>query len=122
MKRCLPDECLRPFPCSMVAMGSALGIRNKRDIRAITPYGLHDDGYLSLDMMNKYIREHLPVVKKEQFRRGERPCLRDYLNNGFEGKAIICVKGHYIYAKNKRYYSFLYNGDDEVICVWKLRR
>ena len=122
MKRYDPDKCYRWFPCSVCAVGSALGIVSKKTLEGMLPYGLHDDGYLSLDLMNKYVRQYLPVVRKQSFKRGERPNLRDFLNNTLEGKAIICVKGHYVYAKNKRYFSFFPNGDDEVICVWYLRR
>ena len=36
-------------------------------------------------------------------------------------KAIICVRGHYIYVDDDTYYSFFPNLGDEVIAIWFLK-
>lgn len=102
----------------MVAVGIARGYKGFPDeIRTI---GLKEDGYLTLDNMNRYIRKNLPVIKKDYYKRGERPLLKELLKDN-KKKAIICVRGHYVYADQDRYYSFFDNDEDEVICIWWLK-
>ena len=118
MSRIVPDEVYRNVPCSIVSVGCAVG---KDDTRVLAnAKGLKDDGYLTLDSMNKYIRSLIPVQKKEVFRKGERLLLRDFLR-GNKRKAIVCVLGHYVYVEGESYYSFFENDSDEVVCVWWIK-
>lgn len=119
MKRHEPSSIYRGEPCSIVAVGCAMGITSKRELSALTPPSLHSDGYLSLDGMNRFIRANMAVKKRVNFRRGERPCLRDFCH-GFPGKAVVCVRGHFVYVEDGDYYSFFRNGNDDVISVWQL--
>lgn len=118
MRRITPKPVYGGAPCSVVAVGCAMGQR-------AVPFAsdeLHLDGYLSLDGMNRYVRKYLPVKKRMNFKRGHRPILIDFVGS-LEGQAaVICVKGHYIYFNGKDYYSFFGNDYDEVICAWVLRR
>ena len=118
MKRIMPDRVFNDIPCSMVAVGCALG--NDRDSIIHKAVGLKNDGYLTLNDMNKYIRSLLPVQKKEYYKRGTRPVLKDILTNNNK-KAVVCLLGHYIYIDNDNYYSFFDNDEDEVVCIWWLK-
>jgi hypothetical protein len=82
------------------------------------PTGLRADGYLSLKDGNAFIRKYLPIRRRRDFRRGERPLLEDL---HFDGKAIVLVYGHYIYLDHEDYYSFYSNEKDEVVAIWELR-
>lgn len=112
--RLSPSRKMDDLPCSMVTIGCAT-----ENINPEIPEGLKKDGYLSLDAMNRYIRKNLNVRKKEYFKRGIRPILKDLLNHNKE-KAVICVEGHYIYADGENYYSFLENDNDSIVCIWWL--
>lgn len=81
---------------------------------------LKADGYLTLNDMNKYIREHINVKKKIYYKRNERITLEEFLADNNE-KAIICVLGHYIFVNKQTYYSYFDNISDEVVCVWILK-
>lgn len=119
MKRIVPSDIYRGLPCSVVAVGCALKIASRDALRALTSPLLHGDGYLSLDGMNRLVRANMAVKRRRNFRRGERPCLRDFCH-GFDGKAVVCVSGHFVYVENGNYYSFFKNGNDEVIAVWEV--
>ncbi len=113
-----PHRIYNDFPCSMVAVGCALGEDKDKVIsRAI---GLKNDGYLTLDNMNKYIRSLLDVQKKEYFKRGERMTLEELLK-GNERRAVVCLLGHYVYIDHEDYWSFFKNEMDEVVCIWWLK-
>ena len=114
VRRCEPDSVFLDVPCSMVAVGTAMGYFPPM------PYGLKPDGYLSLDGMNRYCRSLLPVARAVSFRRGERPSLEKFLDKNIE-RAVICVLGHYLYADGATYWSFLENSGDPVVKVWYLR-
>lgn len=122
MKRIIPAECYRGLPCSAVAVGCAMGITNAFTVgvAGLISLDLHADGYLSLDSMNRLIRGHLRVLKRENYRRGERPALRDWAHEHLGAKAIVCVRGHYVYFDGKDYHSFFFNGGDPVISIWYL--
>ena len=117
--RYLPEKHLQDHPCSIVAIASA-----KKDLNINTdtnfPEKLREDGYLSLDDMNKLIRENLPVKKKQYFKRTERILLEDFLENNIE-KCIVCVYGHYIYVSGEDYWSFFQNEKDKIVCIWFLK-
>ena len=115
IKRRDPDPMFIGVPCSMVAVGTATGAMPP------SPFGLHKDGYLSLDYMNRYARMNLSIRRRVQFKRGERPALKDFLEENTE-KCIVCVLGHYIYADGNTYWSFQRNAQDKVVSVWYLWR
>lgn len=128
MKRITPNDIYQGLPCSVVAVGSALGITDKAIVNGIYgdamsgSYGprLKSDGYLSLNGLNGLIRAHLQVKKREDFKRGERPALRDFAHSHLGQRAVICVLGHYLYFDGRDYHSFLWNGGDPVVAVWYL--
>ena len=102
----------------MVAVGSALGIKDR--VQIPKPEGLQSDGYLPLKQLNTFIRQHLEVTRKVYYRRYERHLLSDWLRENTE-KAVVCVLGHYIYVDGRTYYSFFNNDRDPVVCVWYLK-
>lgn len=116
MIQIIPKEHLMNYPCSVVAVASALNLKDK-DIEI--PDKLKSDGYLTLEEMNKYIRKNLKVKKKEYFKRDERKTLTELFEHN-DKKAIVCLLGHYIYVDSMEYYSFFNNDDDPVVCIWWL--
>lgn len=116
--RISPKNIYNKLPCSIVAVGCAVGERNGRIIEA--PKGLKYNGYLPLNDMNRYIRSLLPIRKKEYFKRGERPLLKDILP-GNDRKAVVCLLGHYVYIDGEDYYSFFKNEMDPVVCIWWIK-
>lgn len=98
-------------PCSIVGIGCATG-------QHITFPTSYDNGYMTLRDMNKIIRQNCSVKKRIDYKRGERPLLKDL---HIEGKALVCVYGHFIYIENENYWSFFDNENDEVVSVWILR-
>ena len=120
MKKFFPNKIYKGLPCSVVAVGCALGIADPEAVKGLYSPALHADGYLSLNGMNKLIRANKRVIRRVDYKRGERPILRDFCHS-FSGDAVVCVSGHYIYVTGGDYYSFLWNGDDEVIAVWVLK-
>ena len=123
-----PNEIYKKIPCSVVAMGCAIVGRaanaNNAEwlkflIHRAKENGLTDDGFLSLDSMNKFIRQNVKVKRKTSYKRGERPLLRDFLKEHKE-RYIICVYGHFIYAENGYYYSFFNNDSDSIVATWEL--
>lgn len=118
MKRIIPLSIYEGLPCSAVAVGCALNVARKSDLKPLISNDLKPDGYLSLDGMNKLIRANLSVYKRENYKRGERPVLRDFAHAHIGKKAVICVAGHYIYFDGRDYHSFFWNGKDQVVSVW----
>lgn len=86
----------------------------------IKPEGMRYDGYLRLRDMNQFAREYLPIAKRIDFKKHERPRLKEFLQTN-ETRCCICVLGHYLYADAQTYWSFFDNDDDKVIAVWYLR-
>ena len=111
MIRVQPDYALTNYACSIVAVSSALGYIPKNLPK------LRSDGWATLNVTNKFVRENLPVKKRVDYRRGERPLLKDL---HLDGQAIVCVYGHLIYLDHETYYSFFDNEEDEVVAVWIL--
>lgn len=113
MTQILPEDYLSGFPCTIVSISTALGkLTIPEDI------SFRNDGYLTLCKMNKFIRTYLPVRKRVDHRRGQRPKLKDMI---FDGKAIVCVYGHCIYVDGENYYSFFDNSEDEIVAIWYLK-
>ena len=110
MKRIKPDEKLRRRPCLVTALTCACG----------KPKGtalIKSDGYATLGSANRWIRENVKVERRINFRRGERPKLKDL---HLDGRAVVCVLGHYLFLDHETYWSFFRNSDDEVVTVWVL--
>lgn len=120
MHRILPDDIYRGLPCSTVAVGTALGIKAQDALSGLVSASLHSDGYLTLNDMNRLVRANMPVQRRRDFKRGLRPTLAEYVHE-YRRRAIVCVRGHYLYTDGKNYFSFFYNGQDEVVCVWELK-
>lgn len=99
-------------PCSYVAVEECCG---KRVCRAEFPTG--ENGYMTLKKMNKLVRSMCKVKKRTEYRRGERPILKNF---SLDGKAIICVLGHYVYAENNQYHSCFEVDNAEVVAVWEI--
>ena len=116
MRRKKPCSYLDGIPCSIVAVSCALG----RLPAGINVYEskLREDGYASLKVANRIIRDNLDVIKRTDYKRGERPLLKDL---HLDGKAIVCVLGHLIYVDHETYHSLFDNETDEVVTVWKLK-
>ena len=116
--RYTPHEKYLEAPCSAVAVGCALD--NRGICQSPVFFGeIKEDGYLTLDAANRFIRKFLTVEKKTYFRRAERISLEEFLEENRK-ECIICVRGHYLYAKENAYWSFFENDGDDVICVWYL--
>lgn len=120
MKRHNPPEIYRGLPCSTVAVGTACGVTTEDALSGLVSVSLRWDGYLSLDAMNRLVRANCPVKRRRDFKRGQRPTLAQYVHAN-QKKAVVCVKGHFLYTDGKDYYSFFWNGQDEVVCVWELQ-
>ena len=120
MVRHIPRDKYRGKPCSYVGTGCAYEDINQDCFNPELPEGLKDDGYLTLDNCNKFIRKFLQVRKKQYFKRNERFTLREFLSTNTE-RCCVCVYGHFIYVKENEYWSFFENDDDKVVCVWYLK-
>lgn len=118
--RFTPDEKFLEFPCSYVGTGCAYEDIYEMPFEPDLPEGLREDGYLSLDSEDKFLRKFLPVRKKQYFRRKERIPLREFLAANTE-KCAVCVYGHFIYVSGHNYWSYFDNEDDMVVCVWYLK-
>ena len=115
--RILPSAKYQDLPCSYVGTGCAWENLYGTPFTDETPEGLHQDGYLSLNNMNTYIRSCLPIKKKTYYSKVKRPLLKDFLKE-HKDPMVICVLGHCIYANNGNYTSFFDNDNDPVVCVW----
>lgn len=105
-----PDE-YKHDPCSIVGIGCA----TEKHLHFSTS---HADGYMTLRDMNKIVRENCTVKKRIDYKRGQRPKLRDL---HLDGRALVCVYGHFLYVDREEYWSFFDNEDDEVVAVWLLK-
>lgn len=121
MKRIIPEKVYEGRPCSVVAVGCALGLTDKAAVEGLRSPALHRDGYLSLKGMDALIRGNLAVKRVEYFRKGERPALRDFAHQHKGSKAIICLMGHFVYYDGRDYHSYFWNGSDPVVQVWYLK-
>lgn len=115
-----PDKKYRGQPCSVTCVGTAYDHIHTWPFTIIKPEGMRYDGYLRLRDMNQFAREYLPIAKRIDFKKNERPRLKEFLQTN-ETRCCICVLGHYLYADAQTYWSFFDNDDDKVIAVWYLR-
>lgn len=118
--RYLPRDVYDCFPCSYVAVGCAYENTNGKAFNLPLQDGLKDDGYFTLDNMNKFIRGIFSVKKKVYYKRNERMILSEFLKTNTEN-CIVCLLGHYIFVSEKDYWSFFDNVNDDVVCVWYLK-
>lgn len=118
--RCTPESKYLGMPCSYVGTGCAYEDITGKPFSPELPEDLRDDGYLTLEGENKFLRQFLKVKKKIYFRRTERMPLREFLYANTE-KCCVCVYGHFIYVDGKNYWSFFENENDPVVCVWILK-
>ena len=112
MQQILPEHYLENLPCLIVAVTSALG--NRPDEIPV----LKENGYATLKIANTYIRDSLKVNKRINYYRQNRPRLKDL---HIDGRAIVCVLGHFLYLDHEFYYSFFDNEEDDVVSVWVLK-
>ena len=115
-----PSDKYNGMPCSYVGTGCAYEDFYCKPFLEELPDALKDDGYLSLDAANSFIRKHLPIRKKTYYKRSERPLLKVFLT-GNTKKYLICVYGHFIYANGEYYWSFFNNENDQVVCTWEIK-
>ena len=115
-----PDKKYRGQPCSVTCVGTAYDHIHTWPFTIIKPEEMRYDGYLRLRDMNQFAREYLPIAKRIDFKKNERPRLKEFLQTN-ETRCCICVPGHFLYADAQTYWSFFDNDDDKVITVWYLR-
>lgn len=119
MRQIFPPRIYEELPCSVVAVGCALGIADSEGLKALVSPDIHSDGYLSLKGMNALVRANLPVQRFKKFKRGDRPMLWEYILPSHR-PAIVCVEGHFIYTDGSDYWSFFQNANDRVVAAWEL--
>ena len=117
MRKMLPPDYLSEEPCSVVAVICALKDLTGKETPLCLP-NLKSDGYATLEDANRFIRRNLSVKKRTDYKRGERPLLKE-LN--LENPAVVCVYGHFLYVNKGSYWSFFDNEGDEVVAVWELK-
>lgn len=105
-----PDKKYRGQPCSVTCVGTAYDHIHTWPFTIIKPEGMRYDGYLRLRDMNQFAREYLPIAKRIDFKKNERPRLKEFLQTN-ETRCCICVLGHYLYADTQTYWSFFDNDD-----------
>ena len=115
-----PSIKYQGMPCSYVGTGCAYEDITGKEFSAAFPDTLRDDGYLTLDGKNKFLRQFLKVRRKVYYKRSERIPLRDFLVMNTK-KCCVCVYGHFVYVNGKDYWSFFGNENDPVVCVWYLK-
>lgn len=114
-----PSEKYRGMPCSYVGVGCAYEDIIHECFNLGLPEGTKNDGYLTLEGANRFIRRFLKVRKKQYFRRKERYTLGSFLVDNTT-KCCVCVRGHFLYVDGHDYWSYYDNEDDPVVCVWYL--
>ena len=114
MIRETPNDDLTNTPCSVVALACAVG--GKENLQGYPV--LKKNGYATLASNNKWIRQNLKIKKRTDYKRGERPKLKDL---HLDGKAIVVVLGHCIYLDHERYWSFFDNENDDVVTTWEIK-
>ena len=118
--RIVPKEKFYGYPCSYVGVGCAYEDIYKKPFDEDLSEDARNDGYLTLDGANKYLRKYIPVRKKDYYKRNERMLLCDFLQDNTE-KCLVCVLGHFVYVCGQDYYSFFRNENDPVVCVWYIK-
>ena len=118
MRQIIPSLAYDDLPCSIVAVGCALGYTDSASVMALNAVGLHKDGYLSLQNMERLIKANFEVDCKVYFKRGSRPTLEEFAERRMGLRAIVCLEGHFVYFDGENYYSFFENSKDRVVQAW----
>lgn len=118
--RITPNKKYKGMPCCYVGTGCAFEDITQEKFRARLPQGLGETGWATLRILNRFVRDNLPVRKQVYYKRGERIKLRDFLKTNTE-LAGVCVLGHFIYVKGNDYWSYFNNLDDDVVCIWYIQ-
>ena len=118
MRRIIPSIAYDELPCSIVAVGCALGYTDSESVAGVIPAGLHRDGYLSLRNMESLIRAKMSVTGKVYYKGGKRPTLTAFMEENAGRPAVICLLGHFVYFDGFYYYSFFENENDPVVQAW----
>ncbi len=116
----IPRECYAELPCSVVALGCALGMTDRAAVIGLISPKMHKDGYLSLKGMEALILAHRAVDCKAYYKGGQRPTLKEFMARNKGRKAIICLLGHFVYFDGNDYYSYFFNDNDDVVQAWFL--
>lgn len=116
MNQIVPNELYEDQPCSVVAIGCAMGGNVLPVVRT------KEDGYATLRDINVAVRENLQVARYNYYPRETRPNLWQLMQERKKGRAVVCVLGHYVYCDfgKSEYYSFFDNAMDRVVAVWEL--
>lgn len=119
MIRIDPEPAYDGLPCSIVAIGCALGRNPMGELQELYGQASRNNNYASLRSVNQAIRKVLKVKKYTYFTRDQRVTLKETHING---KAIVCVYGHFLYADftENTYYSFFDNDNDKVVAIWEI--
>ena len=119
----VPKSFYEGLPCSVVSIGCASellhGSFDYGKIKAFSEMASANDNYATLRSVNEQVRKFFDVKKYTYYTRAERKTLKDFRG---EGRAIICVLGHFIFADFTQdcYYSYFDNLNDKVVAVWEL--
>lgn len=113
MMRKVPKVYLANEPCLVTALCCATGSLDRLHGYPV----LRKDGYATLASANKWIRANLKIRKRTDYKRGQRPKLKDL---HLDGQAVVCVFGHYVFLDKETYWSFFENEEDEVVAVWEM--
>lgn len=123
MKRITPKDFYLDLPCSVVSIGCASetlhGSFDYGKIKAFSEQASANDNYATLRSVNEQVRKFFNVKKYTYYTRAERKTLKEFRG---EGRAIICVLGHFIFADfiQDCYYSYFDNENDKVVAVWEI--
>ena len=115
-----PNQKYKGLPCAYVGTGCAYEDIYHQAFTEPMLDNLRDDGWSTLDNTNKYVRSILPIKKQVYYKRNERISLKEFLANN-DSKCLVCVYGHFIYAKENNYWSYYDNSEDMVVCVWYIK-
>lgn len=119
MYRITPANKYRDIPCSFVAIGCAFDFFNRSEELSIP---VNENGYATLDAVNRQIRKVFNVKKYLYFKKEERYTLES-VSRELVGCGVVCVLGHFIFVDFDRqeYYSFFENSLDKVVAIWLLK-
>ena len=114
----IPSEIYSELPCSVVAVGCALGMATREAVIGLISPKTHSDGYLSLKGMEALILANMAVDCKVYYKRDRRPTLAEFMKANKGRRAIICLLGHFVYFDGNDYHSYFFNDNDPVVQAW----
>ena len=71
-----------------------------------------------LSAVNSFIRENIDIRRRIDYRKDERPMLKDLHLNG---RAIVSACGNYIYVDHERYWAYVNSEYGLVDVIWIIR-